>query len=93
MLMLFQINVQAVPPFEPLLASMPSGREYHSPKPYTAPSLDSDVLTRMRAPPDPNEAAFTGNEDDSGDEAGSRVDPVGAFPGTSGQYEASNAYY
>jgi len=88
-----QINVQAVPSFEPLIASMPSGREYHSPKPYTPPSLDPDVLARLRAPPDPNERAFTGDEDDSGNEGGTRVDPVGAFPGTSGQYDASNTYY
>lgn len=82
-----------VPPFEPLLAAMPSGREYHTPKPYVPPTLDPAEVARMRAPPDPGQSAFTGDEDDSGDEGGPRVDPVGAFPGTAQQYEPSTTYY
>ncbi|GAB7342507.1 hypothetical protein MBLNU457_g0698t2 [Dothideomycetes sp. NU457] len=66
------INVQTVPPFEPLLAAMPSGREYHTPKPYIPPTLDAGELARMRAPPDPEQSAFAGDEDDSGDEGGPR---------------------
>ncbi|KAH9826707.1 pH-response regulator protein palC [Teratosphaeria destructans] len=92
------VNVQIVPPHEPLLASMPSGREYHSPQPYVPPTLDSGALAMMRAPPDPNEAAFRGDEEDSGDEADGtgRGEPVGAFPGTAHDYgrsATSNSYY
>ncbi|PPJ53721.1 hypothetical protein CBER1_00885 [Cercospora berteroae] len=92
------INVQLVPPYEPLLARMPSGREYHTPQPFQPPSLDSDVLAQMRAPPEPEERAFRGDEEDSGDEGvyGQRNEPVGAFPGTAGEYQrsaTSNSYY
>jgi len=72
---------------------MPSGREYHTAKSYVPPTLDSGELARMRAPPDPSHNAFTGDEDDSGDEGGFRGDPVGAFPGTAQQYEPSTTYY
>lgn len=84
------MNVQLVPPFEPLLAGMPSGREYHVPKAWDPPALSSDVLVRMRAPPTPGEKAFRGEEDDSGGEDGyARVEPVGAFPGTGNDYTRS----
>lgn len=90
------INVQIVPPHEPLLANMPSGREYHSSQPYQPPSLDADVLVQMRAPPEPEEKAFRGVEADSGDEEAFDAPPVGAFPGTGGEYgrsATSNSYY
>jgi hypothetical protein len=92
------MDVQLVPPFEPLLASMPSGREYHTPQPYTPPALDMDTLVRMRAPPEPDEKAYRGDEEDSGGEGGfDRVsEPVGAFPGTASDYgrsATSNSYY
>jgi hypothetical protein len=93
------VNVQIVPPFEPLLASMPSGREYHTPQPYNPPNLDPATLSQMRAPPDPDEAAFRGEEEDSGGEeayGAARGDPVGAFPGTGNDYTrsgTSNSYY
>ncbi|KAK5130908.1 hypothetical protein LTR08_001571 [Meristemomyces frigidus] len=93
------VNVQLVPPYEPLLASMPSGREYHSPQPYIPPKLDAGTLAQMRAPPDPDEAAFRGDEEDSGGEEGygtRSAEPVGAFPGTGREYArtgTSNSYY
>lgn len=88
------MNVQLIPSSEPLLASMPSGREYHTQKPFTVPMLDVDVLARMRAPPDPSNAVFKGSEEDSGsDEEGSGTAPVGAFPGTRAEYSGSNAYF
>ncbi|THZ96213.1 pH-response regulator protein palC [Aureobasidium pullulans] len=88
------INVQAVPPSEPLMATMPSGREYHTQKPYMPPQLDVSLLARLRAPVDPQQRAFGGDEDDSGDE-GAAKEPVvvpGAFPGavTAG---GGNPYY
>jgi hypothetical protein len=72
-----QVGMQLIPPSEPLLASMPSGREYHTTKMFVVPALDEDALVRMRAPPDPSEA-FEGDEDDSADED-ERAAP-GAFP-------------
>ena len=96
------VNVQLVPDFEPLLAQMPSGREYHTPEPWTPPRLDAGTLIQMRAPPDPEDRAFKGDEDDSGDEAGEygggtgTGEPVGAFPGTAADYgrsKTSNSYY
>ncbi|KAF2035825.1 pH-response regulator protein palC [Setomelanomma holmii] len=85
------VGVQLVPPSEPLLASMPSGREYHTTKMFVVPALDEDALVRMRAPPDPSEA-FKGDEDDIADE-GDRIPPVGAFPGTKSDYAAGTSYY
>ncbi|CAK4032572.1 Hypothetical predicted protein [Lecanosticta acicola] len=93
------INIQNIPPFEPLLASMPSGREYHTPQTYTPPTLAPDVFASMRAPPEPEEAAFRGNEEDSGGEdayGGSSEPVVGAFPGSGQEYgrsATSNSYY
>ncbi|WPG98923.1 pH-response regulator protein palC [Acrodontium crateriforme] len=91
------VNVQLVPPYEPLLASMPSGREYHTTQPYTPPSLDASALALMRAPPEPDERAFRGEEDDSGkeDQFQGRSAP-GAFPGSGAEYgrsATSNSYY
>ncbi|KAL8644233.1 MAG: hypothetical protein Q9210_007356, partial [Variospora velana] len=79
------INTQLIPPFEPLLASMPSGREIHSLKPYVPPELDAGALEKMRAPPDPDEArALIDDGDDSSDEdVPARSDLPGAFPGRS----------
>ncbi|KAF1944085.1 pH-response regulator protein palC [Clathrospora elynae] len=85
------VGVQLVPPSEPLLASMPSGREYHSTKMFIIPALDEDSLVRMRAPPDPSEA-FKGDEDDSADED-ERSPPAGAFPGTKANYAPTSSYY
>lgn len=96
---------------------MPSGRAYHTPKPFIPPALDPDVIARMRTPPDPGDRMLRGlggggadgaGEDDDEDEdvgaggrdagagtvageEGKKV-PVGAFPGTTGDYEPS-AYY
>lgn len=89
-----QIGVQTVPPSEPLLAAMPSGREYHNHlQPFHPPALDEDVVARMRAPPDPSDSGFVGDEDDSNDEDDSKGDPVGAFPGTKGVYAGGSSYY
>lgn len=92
------INIQLVPSFEPLLASMPSGREYHSPQSYNPPTLSPEVFASIRAPPEPEEPVFRGEEEDSGgeDDYVGRSDPVGAFPGTAEEYgrnTPSNSYY
>ncbi|OAL55785.1 pH-response regulator protein-like protein palC [Pyrenochaeta sp. DS3sAY3a] len=85
------VGVQLVPPSEPLVASMPSGRDAHTSKMFVIPALDEESLIRMRAPPDPSEA-FKGTEDDSADEE-DRSPPAGAFPGTRADYAPSTSYY
>ena len=77
---------------------MPSGREIHTIKPYTPPTLDSDILDSMRAPPEV--ADDFGNDLSSDDDEikGGPSAPAGAFPGTSGDYGRNtgtpgNAYY
>jgi hypothetical protein len=80
-----------IPPSEPLLASMPSGREYHTTKMFVIPALDEVALIRMRAPPDPSDT-FEGDEDDSADED-VRSPPAGAFPGTKSDYATGSSYY
>jgi hypothetical protein len=86
------MQVQIVPPSEQLLASMPSGREYHAPKMFVVPALEEDAIIRMRAPPDPGEI-FEGEEEDSADEDGRTPGPAGAFPGTKAEYSANTSYY
>ena len=85
--------MQIVPPFEPLLASMPSGREYHTPKPYQPPSLEASVIERMRAPPDPTELGLNSIAADSGSDDDESSEPVGAFPGTEHEYKGSTTYF
>ncbi len=81
------------------MASMPSGREIHSPKPFVVPTLDEDVLSRMRAPPSPNEALYRGDVTDSEEDEDlgyqkDTVPSVGAFPGAQAELRTSeNAYY
>jgi hypothetical protein len=87
-----QVNVQLVPSYEPLVANMPSGREYHTPKPYEVPTLDEEVIARMRAPPDPRDLKYNEADDDSNPEIDA-AEPVGAFPGTREQYSGTGSYY
>ncbi|KAF2442081.1 pH-response regulator protein palC [Karstenula rhodostoma CBS 690.94] len=87
------MSIQVVPSSSQLLSTMPSGREYHTPKPYIIPTLEEDAIIRMRAPPDPGDA-FEGEEDDSADEdERAAAAPVGAFPGTKAEYSAGSSYY
>lgn len=72
------------------MASMPSGREVHSIKPYVPPALDHSVLEAMRAPPD---RADDYGDSESSDDEEEISDPVGAFPGTKGEYSGSGNYY
>ncbi|KAF2400351.1 hypothetical protein EJ06DRAFT_494057 [Trichodelitschia bisporula] len=63
------IGMQIIPPHAPLLATMPSGREYHTPRAYVPPHLDAGAVARMRAPPDANEVrGFQGGGDESDSE-------------------------
>ncbi|KAF2662749.1 pH-response regulator protein palC [Lophiostoma macrostomum CBS 122681] len=96
------VGMQLVPSSEPLLASMPSGREYHSTKPYDPPALEEDVIIRMRGPPDPGDTVFEGEVDlDSSDDEESLREPavspvplgIGAFPGSQGEHSRGATYY
>ncbi|KAL9576242.1 MAG: hypothetical protein Q9212_007266, partial [Teloschistes hypoglaucus] len=88
------INTQIIPPFEPLLAGMPSGREIHTSKPYVPPELDADILDKMRAPPDPLDERGLDDDDESSDEDGAVEDRLpGAFPGRSNSGHADSEYY
>ncbi|KAF4628523.1 hypothetical protein G7Y89_g9631 [Cudoniella acicularis] len=84
------INTQVIPPIGPLMSSMPSGREIHSLKPFVPAVLDVSVLEGMRAPPD--QADNYGSELSS-EEEGEDPEPVGAFPGTKGDYSGNSNYY
>lgn len=81
---------QAIPPTGPLFAQMPSGREIHTIRPYQPPLLDAYVLEAMRAPPDTSDdvggAGSSEGDDDDTLVGGGGGPPVGAFPGTHGDY-------
>jgi len=83
------VNTQAIPPYGPLLAAMPSGRDIQSVHTYVPPSLEWSVLEGMRAPPD--------HVDDYGEQSSDEdmeiPEPVGAFPGTKEDYASSSKYY
>ncbi|KAF2836447.1 hypothetical protein M501DRAFT_240161 [Patellaria atrata CBS 101060] len=89
------ISTSPIPPIAPLLSRMPTGREYHQNPPiFHPPSLDADIITRMRAPPDPSGETFKSQEADSADEdEEGRGTPIGAFPGTSREYDNSTPGY
>ncbi len=74
---------------------MPSGREIHSSKPYTPPELDTDVLEKMRAPPDPDEArALMDDGDESSDEDVLAESGLpGAFPNRPANEATGTEYY
>ncbi|KAL9036593.1 MAG: hypothetical protein Q9214_006061 [Letrouitia sp. 1 TL-2023] len=84
-----------VPSFEPLLASMPLGRDVHQTKVYEPPTLDADILERMRAPPNEDGANSPFENDSSGDEAPSRNNSYlpGAFPSSSMDSSHGGDYY
>ena len=72
------------------MATMPSGREIYTLKPFVPPILDASILEIMRAPPD--RADDYGGDGTSEDEE-EKQDPVGAFPGTNQDYSSSSNYY
>jgi hypothetical protein len=88
---MIKINTQSIPPFHPLLATMPSGREIHTLKPYTPPSLDASTLQNIRASPSPSaslrlDAAQDSSDEEDGENQKRTTNVVGAFPGTRDEY-------
>lgn len=57
-----------VPPYDQLLTSIPSGREYHTLQPFTPQLLDGATLTRLRAPPESAGLSQLDLDDASSDE-------------------------
>ncbi|KAL8761529.1 MAG: hypothetical protein Q9184_002349 [Pyrenodesmia sp. 2 TL-2023] len=89
------INTQLVPPYESLLAGMPLGREIHSSKTYVPLDLGTDILEKMRAPPDPDEARalMDGGADSSDDDVPAENGLPGAFPNRPASGAAGTEYY
>lgn len=93
---MLQINTQAIPPADPLVANMPSGRDVHQTKSYMPPTLDEDALASLRAPPDRSlEGNIMGDDDSSSEEEGVKGESSlpGAFPGSSATSTQDNVYY
>lgn len=86
------VNVQIIPPTGPLLATLPSGREYHAPRPWRVLELDQEAVSGMRGPVEVGQRRAIGGlrsegeGDDSGDEGAGVEEPVGAFPGSGREY-------
>ena len=72
-----------IPPSDPLLANMPSGRDIHSTKPFIRPALDDAVLAQMRAPPERTyvEEELQGADSSDEEEAKKNSTLPGSFPG------------
>ena len=88
------INTQLIPPSEPLVANMPLGRDIHSTKAFVPPTLDEEMLVRMRAAPERDaEAGAIGDDDSSDEERERKTLPPGAFPGASGSASNDSPYY
>lgn len=86
-----QVNTQAVPPVGPLLAKMPTGREFHTDRlPFKPPVLGGDALDAMRAPPDRDDDF--GDAPSSDEEGASERTLAGAYPGEYGR-SSSAGYY
>ena len=49
------VNIQVVPSVKQLLSTVPSGRDCHSAKAFSVPSLDEHTLASMREPPSSEE--------------------------------------
>jgi len=88
-----------IPPADPLVATMPSGRDIHSTKLYVPPGLDEQTLARMRAPPDTERvrsSAFDHDDSDSDDDGTPQTKQSGlpgTFPRSSLTASNNNEYY
>jgi hypothetical protein len=87
-----QVDVQVVPPSDPLVANLPSGRDVFEAEPYQPPRLEEDILSKMRAPPDMIDRRGA-DDSDSDDDMQVHKDPVGAYPGMKQEYTQANTYY
>ncbi|KAI8959618.1 hypothetical protein F5Y11DRAFT_299076 [Daldinia sp. FL1419] len=82
---------QTVPEPGTLLATLPSGRDMHTIKPYQLPELSRESLEGMRAPPDVPDN-YLGEEESSDDEERTAAaTPVDSFFSTSEEYRNAPA--
>lgn len=82
------VNVQLIPEWKPLLATMPSGMVMPIDEKWKPEVLQEEELAVMRGPPDDE-----GDQgDSSGDETERKGQPVGAFPGTNQDYQGTSYY-
>jgi hypothetical protein len=86
-----QMFTKPIPPFGPLLAQMPSGREIHAIKPYQPPILSLEELDAMRALP-PERTDEVGHEASS-DEGAPEPSQVGVFSVKPGDYRTGTPNY
>lgn len=87
------VHFQKVPEYKSLLGMLPSGMNMPMGDPkWEVPVLSEEDLVQMRAPPDVDEMDqdSSGDEDEYDSNMNSKR-PVGAFPGTDGEYKTS--YY
>ena len=84
------VNVQLVPEWKPLLATMPSGMVMPIDEKWKPAVLEEDDLARMRGPPEDGEGVQGDDSSDEDNEKKSR--PVGAFPGTTQDYHGPSYY-
>ena len=88
------INTQLIPPSDPLVANMPSGRDVSPIKTFVPPTLDEESLIRMRAPPEKDaESGAIGGDDSSDEESDAKMSAPGTFPGESGSAFNDSPYY
>ena len=83
------VNVQLVPEWKPLLATMPSGMVMPIDERWKPAVLEEDDLASMRGPPEDGEN-MQGDSSDEGSEK--RPQAVGAFPGTTRDYHGASYY-
>lgn len=83
------INVQIVPEWRPLLATLPSGMNMPIEERWKVNLLSEDELAVMRSPPEKDELRADSSGEDEDDGGKGRV---GAFPGTQEEYSGSSYY-
>ncbi|KAI1626422.1 hypothetical protein EDD37DRAFT_346568 [Exophiala viscosa] len=82
------INVHLVPEWKPLLAMLPSGMNMPMDDKWRPTTLEEPELAAMRAPPDDEQPLGASTDEEDGD-----GEPVGAFPGTQGDYGRGGTTY
>lgn len=88
----FQMFTKPIPAFGPLLAQMPSGREFHAIKPYQPPVLSPEELDAMRALP-PERTDKVGHEASSDEEGALEPSQSGVFSVQPGDYRIGTPNY
>ena len=69
---------------------MPYGRDFHTLKPFELPKLDTEILAKLRAPPDEEELETLRSEIEAGSD-----DEIGVIPGSfpEAPTQSASTYY